>query len=43
MAPSKALGSVGWPNAWNRAPADGTINIPTDILGVAQQFGQNCV
>ena len=27
---------------YERARADGTINIVDDILGVAQQFGQNC-
>ena len=29
-------------NNWERAPADGTINITDDILGVAFQFGHNC-
>ena len=35
-------GPVIGPNNWNRAPADGAINIPDDILGVAVQFGHNC-
>lgn len=30
------------PNHWDRAPADGAISIPDDILGVAGQFGHNC-
>ena len=30
------------PNAWNRLPADGFINVPDDILGVASQFGHSC-
>ena len=29
-------------NDWNRAPADGVINIADDILVVAGQFGHNC-
>ena len=29
-------------NNWNRAPADGSINVPHDILGVANQFGHDC-
>ena len=29
-------------NAWNRAGADGSINIPDDLLGVAFQFGHSC-
>ena len=29
-------------NNWDRAPADGAINIPDDILGVAAQFGHSC-
>jgi dipeptidyl aminopeptidase/acylaminoacyl peptidase len=27
---------------WKKAPPDGTINIPNDILGVAGQFNHNC-
>jgi len=29
-------------NLWNRAPPDGVIGIPDDILGVAAQFGHTC-
>ena len=29
-------------NNWDKAPPDGAINIPNDILGVARQFGVNC-
>ena len=36
-------GPVIGANNWNRAPADGAINIPDDILGVAAQFGHNCL
>ena len=36
-------GPVIGPNNWDRAPADGAINIPDDILGVAVQFGHNCM
>ena len=36
-------GPVIGPNNWNRAPADGAINIPDDIIGVAVQFGVNCL
>ena len=35
-------GGIIGANNWDRAPADGTINIPHDILGVAAQFGHNC-
>ena len=35
-------GSVIGPNHWDRAPADGAINIPDDIIGVALQFGHHC-
>ena len=35
-------GSIIGANNWNRAPADGAINIVDDILGVAAQFGHNC-
>ena len=27
---------------WDRAPPDGVINIPDDILGIADQFGHDC-
>ncbi len=30
------------PNPWNMGPPKGAIDIPVDILGVAQQFGTNC-
>lgn len=30
------------PNPWDVGPPDGSINIPDDILGVAQQFGHDC-
>ena len=29
-------------NDWDRAPADGVINIPDDILGIGYQFGHDC-
>ena len=29
-------------NNWDRAPADGGINIVDDLLGVTQQFGHDC-
>ena len=29
-------------NNWDRAPADGTINVVHDVLGVASQYGHNC-
>ena len=29
-------------NAWDRAPADGGINIIHDLMGVAAQFGHDC-
>ena len=35
-------GPVIGASSWNRAPADGAVNIPDDILGVAGQFGHNC-
>ncbi len=35
-------GPVIGANNWNRAPADGAINIPDDIIGIAVQFGTNC-
>ena len=35
-------GPIIGPNAWDRAPADGAINVPDDILGVTAQFGHNC-
>ena len=35
-------GSVIGANNWDRAPADGTINIVDDILGTAFQFGHSC-
>jgi hypothetical protein len=28
---------------WKKSPPDGTINVATDILGVAGQFGHNCL
>jgi hypothetical protein len=30
------------PNAWDKAPPDGSINVANDILGVAAQFGHTC-
>ena len=30
------------PNAWDKGPPDGAINILDDILGVAVQFGHSC-
>lgn len=36
-------GPVIGANNWDRAPADGAINIPDDTLGVAQQFGRSCL
>ena len=27
---------------WDLGPPDGTVNVPTDILGVARQFGHTC-
>ena len=27
---------------WAHEQADGTVNIPDDILGMAAMFGQNC-
>ena len=30
-------------NNWDRAPPDGVIGIPFDILGVADQFGHRCL
>ena len=35
-------GGIIGANNWDRAPADGTINIVDDILGVAAQFGHDC-
>ena len=35
-------GPVIGANSWDRAPADGTINVVNDVLGVALQFGHNC-
>ncbi|MCH7580222.1 MAG: hypothetical protein IIB22_08260 [Chloroflexi bacterium] len=35
-------GPIVGANPWDRAPPDGVINIPDDILGVAAQFGHNC-
>ena len=35
-------GPIIGPNNWNRAPADGAINIVDDVMGVAAQFGHNC-
>ena len=35
-------GAIIGANNWDRAPADGTINVVNDILGVAFQFGHNC-
>ena len=40
--PAFDRGSVIGPNPWDRAPADGTINLVDDILGVSPQFGHNC-
>ena len=40
--PAYDRGPVIGPNHWNRAPADGVINIPDDILGIAAQFGHTC-
>ena len=36
-------GPVVGPNAWDSGPPDGTIDVVTDILGVATQFGHNCM
>jgi hypothetical protein len=30
------------PNPWDVAPADGTVNVSNDILGIAAQFGHTC-
>ena len=35
-------GPIVGANPWDRAPADGVINITDDILGVAAQFGHDC-
>ena len=35
-------GPITGANNWNRGPADGSINVPHDILGVANQFGHDC-
>ena len=35
-------GPLVGPNAWDKGPPDGTINVVTDILGAAAQFGHNC-
>jgi alpha-tubulin suppressor-like RCC1 family protein len=35
-------GDVDGPNAWNRAPADGSITV-ADITAVVSQFGHTCV
>ena len=35
-------GAVIGANSWDRAPADGTISVVNDVLGVATQFGHNC-
>ena len=40
--PAFDRGEITGENAWNRGPADGTINIPDDIFGVATQFGHTC-
>ena len=40
--PAFDRGKVIGPNVWNKAPADGTINVPDDILGIAIVFGHNC-
>ena len=35
-------GPLVGPNAWDKGPPDGTINIVDDIAGVAAQFGHSC-
>ena len=40
--PAYDRGPVIGANNWNRGPADGSINIVDDILGIAQQFGHDC-
>ena len=40
--PAFDRGGIIGPNNWDRAPADGSINILDDILGVAFQFGHDC-
>ena len=40
--PAFDRGPVIGANNWDRAPADGAINVPDDILGTATQFGHNC-
>ena len=40
--PAYDRGPISGPNAWDRAPADGSINIIDDILGVVQQYGHDC-
>ena len=40
--PAFDRGPQDGPYGWNRAPADGTINLPDDILGIASQFGHTC-
>ena len=41
--PAFDRGSVIGPNPWDKAPADGIINLIDDILGVAAQFGHTCL
>ena len=41
--PAFDRGPIIGANDWDRAPPDGSINIVDDILGVAAQFGHNCV
>ncbi len=41
--PSYDRGPIIGASNWNVAPADGAINLPDDILGVARQFGHSCL
>ena len=40
--PAFDRGAILGPNAWNLGPADGTINVINDILGISNQFGHTC-
>lgn len=39
--PAYDRGAIVGANFWDRAPADGAINQPDDILGAAAQWGHN--
>ncbi len=40
--PAFDRGALVGPNPWDMGPADGSIDLFTDIFGVANQFGHDC-